>query len=237
MHSKRGWKDNNEFKSQGLDEVEGRVLTAFKGMIEGFYDKELSQGKIIWEKSRGWMAYIEYLKEIFNEDVKVIVCVRDVRAIVASFEKLYRKRSIGYPEFSDQDFTLSQTVEGRADILLRDNGVIGLPIIRLRDALRRHPNNLVVVRYHDLLGNPQKLFSDLHEALELPPFKYDFNNIKQVTHEYDVYHGYKGLHDIKEGPITPPEDIPWKDVLTPDHAKFIVEKYNDINSLALSIDK
>jgi sulfotransferase len=129
MNAKRNWKDNNEFRSQGLDEVENRLKGSFKGIIDGFYEEELAQGKYVFEKSRGWIAYIDYLKDIYqNPDLKVIVLVRDIKAIIASFEKLYRKRSISYPEFSDDDFILSQTVEGRAEILLRKNGVVGLTI-------------------------------------------------------------------------------------------------------------
>ena len=181
------------------------------------------------------MAYIEYLKEIFqDENIKIVCCVRDVRAILASFEKLYRKRSVSYPEFPDADFVESQTVEGRANILLRKDGVVGLPITRLQDALRRHPDNIVLVSYQGLLNDPKGVFNYLHEHLELPSYDYDFNNVKQVTNELDVYHGYKGLHDIKEGPITPPEELPWKDMFDETFIDEIGSRYSFLNGLANS---
>ena len=232
LNAKRGWKDNNEFRAMGMENVQPKVVSAMKGMFEGFFADELSEGKTVFLKSRGYMAYIEYLKEIFGDDVKIICLVRDVRAILSSFEKLFRKRGIEYPEFSDGDFAESQTVEGRANILLRKNGVVGLPIVRLQDALRRHPDNIVLVSYKGLLNDPKGVFNYLHDHLELPKFDYDFENVKQVTHEHDVYHGYKGLHDIKEGPITPPEDLPWKDMFEQPFIDEIGQRYSFLNDLA-----
>jgi sulfotransferase len=224
MNCKTGWKDNNEFRSQGLEEVENRIKGSFRGIIDGFYSKELAEGKFIFEKSRGWMAYIEYLKDIYqNSDLKVIACVRDVRAIVASFEKLYRKRSISYPEFSN---------EGRCEILLRNNGVVGLPIVRLRDVLRRSSSSLLIVRYKDLLENPQQSLQILHDVLGIPSFKYNFDEIKQVVKEYDVYHGYQGLHDIKEGAIISPKGIPWDGMFEQGFLESMTNAYSDINRLA-----
>jgi sulfotransferase len=229
---KRGWKENNEFRAMGMEKVQPRIVSSMRGMFQGFFEEELSQGKTVFLKSRGYMAYIEYLKEIFGYDVKVICLVRDIRSILASFEKLYRKRGIEYPEFTDNDFIESQTVEGRANILLRKDGVVGLPIIRLQDALRRHPENIVLVSYQGLLNDPKGVFNYLHEHLELPQFEYDFSNIKQVTSELDVYHGYKGLHDIKEGPITPPEDLPWKDIFEEPFIEEIGNRYSFLNGIA-----
>jgi sulfotransferase len=235
MQCKNGWKDNNEFRAEGLEKIEKRMITAFNGMFRGYFWEEINSGKVVFDKSRGWSAYIEYLKEIFQDDnIKVICLVRDVRSICASFEKLYRKRGLEYPEFHQDDFVVSQTVEGRASILLRDNGVIGMPITRLRDALRRHPKNIVLVPYIQMINEPKELFKNLHEILELPQYDYDFDNVKQVTQELDVYHGYKGLHDIKEGPIVSNTGnaAPWDGIFTQEFLEKMERSYMDVNSLA-----
>jgi sulfotransferase len=233
VQSKKNWKKNNEFAAEGMEKIQPRINNAFRGMLEGYFKRELDDDKIVFDKSRGHVAYIEYYKDIFqNDDIKVICMVRDIRAILASFERLYRKRGIEYPEFPDEDFIESQTVEGRANILLRKGGVVGLPITRLQDAFRRHEKNLVVVTYKGLLTNPKGVFESLHDILELPKFEYDFENIKQVTHELDVYHGYKGLHDIKEGPIQPPEDIPWRGMFEEPFIDEIGQRYSFLNNIA-----
>jgi sulfotransferase len=233
VKNKFNWKNNNEFSAQGMEKILPRIHSSFRGMFEGFYKEELEAGKIVFEKSRGWQGYIPYLKEIFeDENFKIICTIRDIRAILASFEKLHSKRDLSYPEPSDNDFIESQTVEGRANILLRANGVVGLPIIRLQDALRRHQNNIVLVSYKGLLNDPKGVFNFLHDHLELPKFEYDFENVKQVTHEHDVYHGYKGLHDIKEGPITSPEEIPWQGMFEQPFIDEIGQRYSFLNGLA-----
>jgi len=202
-------------------------------MFEGFWGEEISQEKTIFLKSRGYMAYIEYLIEIFdNPDFKVICCVRDIRAILASFEKLFKRRGIEYPEFSNEDFVESQTVEGRAGILLRKNSVLGLPIVRLQDALRRHPQNIVLVPYKAMINDPKTTFKNLHDILELPSYQYDFENIKQVTNELDVYHGYKGLHDIKEGSIVSSKELPWKGMFEESFIDEIGIRYSYLNNIA-----
>ena len=233
MDAKRGWKENNEFRAEGMEKVQPRVNGAFKGMLEGYFHDELSKGKVVFDKSRGWLAYIEYLKEIFqNPDIKIICMVRDVRAILASFEKLYRKRDLSYLEYSSDDFIESQTVEGRADILLRKNGVLGLPITRVQDALRRQPKNIVVVTYKNMLMDPQGTFKGLHDILELRSYQYDFGNLKQITQEHDVYHGYKDLHDIKEGKLSLPESIPWEGMYEDQYIKTIGDRYSFLNGIA-----
>lgn len=235
MNSKRSWKNNNEFSAEGMEKINPRINNSFRGMFEGYFNDELKDGKIVFDKSRGWVAYIEYLKEIFqNDDIKIICLVRDVRAILASFETLYRKRGIEYPEFGDDSFIESQTVEGRANILLRKDGVVGLPITRLQDALRRHPKNLIIVPYKGLLTNPKETLGLVHDALELPKFEYDFNNIKQITTELDVYHGYKGLHNIKEGPIVSPNTAPWENIFEPQFNNEIGQRYQYLNTIANS---
>jgi hypothetical protein len=51
------------------------------------------------------------------------------------------------------------------------------------------------------------MLEKIHNDLELPPFKYDFNNIKQTIIEYDFEHGFapNTLHKIKEGKLTSPQ--------------------------------
>ena len=44
--------------------------------------------------------------------------------------------------------------------------------------------------------------------MEIEYYPHDFNNIKQLTIEYDVFHfsAPNALHGIKEGSIQPPKD-------------------------------
>jgi sulfotransferase len=225
------WKESAEFKAEGLEVVEPRIKTALKGMLHGYFQEDINQNKICFDKSRGWLQHIETLKECFGKDIKLLVTVRDVKAILASFEKLYRKRGLEYNDIYGDDFTKAQTVEGRAELLLKPGNVVGLTVARLRDALRRCPENLIIIPFYRLTSEPKQVFETIHQQLDLEPFEYDFNNIKQVTHESDIHHGWKNLHTIKTK-LEPLEEPGWKGIFTKDFENYIDNNYGDINKLA-----
>jgi len=230
MCIRNNWKNFTEFKAEGLDVVRPRVSNSMKGIINGYFEEEFNDNKVVFDKSRGWIQYIEILEKILQKEVKIIVTVRDVRAIVASFEKIYRNRDIDYMEGEGPVYLNMQTVNGRAEQLLSDGGVIGLAINRLRDALQRGvANKLIIVPYNHLTSSPKEMMDMLHDGLGLKKFDYDPNNVDQITKENDTWHGMN-LHSIKSK-IEPPQKLPWVDVLPKDLCEQIDSKYQDISRL------
>jgi sulfotransferase len=230
LTQKRNWRNFIEFKAEGLDVVQPRVIKSIKGMMHGYFEDELKENKIIFDKSRGWIAYIEMLEEILERPVKIIVTVRDIRAIVASFEKIYRKRSIDYIEPDGPAYFKCQTAYGRADEILREASVVGLTVNRLRDALQRGMGDrLLIIPYQDFMTRPKDVMDKLHEKLGLEKFDYNPDHVEQVTHENDVWHGMK-LHTIRNK-IEPPESVPWENVLPKDLCENLRTNYGDINDL------
>jgi sulfotransferase len=228
---KNRWPEFLEFKAEGLEMVKPRILGALRGLLAGYYEPEYSAGKTVFDKSRGWLQYIEPLEEALGRRVRVIVTVRDVRAIIASFETLYRKRSIEYREPTDEAFFQCQTIEGRAEVLLNPKSVLGLTIARLRDALARGMGDrLVIIPYRALTTCPQETLTLLHMALGLQPYEYDPQNVAQITHEDDHFHGMP-LHTIRSQ-VEPPLDCPWQGILPERLSKRLAEEYADIGRLA-----
>lgn len=228
---KNRWPDVIEFKAEGLEVVKPRVASALKGLLTGYFQHELAAGKSVFDKSRGWLQYIEPLEETLGVRVKVVVTVRDVRAIVTSFERLYRRRQIDFREARGEEYFLCQTVEGRAEVLLEPSSILGLTIARLRDALARGlGDRLVIVPYDALTAQPQPCLSLVHLALNLPPFQYDPHRVTQVTQENDTIHGM-ALHTIRTV-VEPAEPTPWDGVLPPRFCRWLEVEYADINSLA-----
>ena len=226
------WQSNISFKSQGLDIVEPRVRNAMKGLMQGFYTEEFEAGKNVFDKSRGWIAYIELLEEILQRPVKVIVTIRDVRAILSSFEKVHRKSSMTKTSPPGDAFYDVQTIDGRARQLLHIKSVVGLTISRFRDALDRGlRDKLILVPYHALTANTQDTMDSIHDKRGIERFKYDPTNVEQITHENDSVHGMK-LHTIKnEVKFHEPD---WEEILTPGVCSWIENEYADINSLSRS---
>ena len=180
-----------------MDAIEPRVRNGMKGLMEGFYSNEFAEGKRVFDKSRGWMAYIELLEEILQRPIKIIVTVRDVRAIMSSFEKVHRKSSMTKTTPVGKPFYDVQSVDGRCRQLLNVESVAGLTLTRFRDALDRGlRDRMILVPYHALTSNTQDSMDIIHDKLGIDRFKYDPENVRQITHEDDSVHGMK-LHTIR----------------------------------------
>ena len=104
-----------------------------RGMIEGFYREEFAAGKVVFDKCRGWLAYIEMVQQVLGRTITVLVTAGDIRAIVASVEKLYQKNPLTSPR--PADYLGGQSIEGRARRLVSETGITGIAINRLRDVL------------------------------------------------------------------------------------------------------
>lgn len=135
-----------------------------------------------------------------NSQCKVIVPVRDIAEVLASFEQLWRK-STGSTQwaFEQSDYFKSQTVEGRCDIWASQGQPIGLAYNRVKDALSRgFAGRLFFVEFDDLTAQPAQTMHQIYEFLGEQPFDHDYINVEQVTREDDVnVHKIPGLHTIR----------------------------------------
>ena len=123
------------------------------------------------------------------------------------------------------------TTLGRADNLLKDDGVFGTPILGLREIIyRKEWGRLILVPFDDLLNYPEASLKRLYYQLGIEYFEHDTVNLKQTIIEHDLYHGYapNTLHKIKEGKILPPNPRDMT-IFDENFIKFIEEdKYKDI---------
>ena len=223
------WTRCQEFRAQGLAEAKPYVHGALKGLMTGFFAEPLSQGKIVFDKSRGWVQHVELVERILARPVKVITMVRDIRAIAASWEKVYRRRDIEFSLPPDKEGEEVTTVGSRTSRILLPTKVTGRSIGRVRDALERCPEKLLVVPYERLTTAPQETMARIHESLRLPPFEYDPEHVEQVTHEDDNYLG-ADLHTIRSRVEAAPE--PWKGILPSNLVARIAKEYEDLNRIA-----
>ena len=226
------WMHCISFKSQGLENIRPRIGTTIGAMIHGFYIHELTAGKTVFDKSRGWPAYIEMLEEALGRKVHIIVTVRDMRAILSSFEKIHRKSGMTKHSTRGNTFFDVQTVDGRCRQFLHKSAVVGIAVNRIRDALDRGlGDRLTVVPYRSLTHTPLAVLEGLHERLELEPYGgYDPENVEQLTREDDTVHGMD-LHTIRPK-IEPSPGRPWDGVLPPRTCQWIAQQYADINAMA-----
>ena len=85
---RNNWDKLIEFRASPNPEGKLRVL---RGILESYYaDSELP---VVFDKCRGWIStgMLEMAETVLGRNVKILVPVRDLREVLASFEKLHRK--------------------------------------------------------------------------------------------------------------------------------------------------
>ena len=182
--------ERNEGASLFSGAQRARILRQiFFGYYEGYPD-------VVFDTSRRWCAHMGLLDQLFPES-KVIACVRDPRAVVDSFERVFAR----HPTYLSRIMPRSNTnVYDRVPVLLDRRGICGYAFNSFREALfgpfRR---NLLVIDYDDLAQQPISVLNQLHEQLGEQPFEYNIKTIEQIPEAkiFDEVIGAPGLHDVK----------------------------------------
>ncbi len=226
------WMSCTGFIAQGLKQIEPRILDLLRGSIEGFYREEFQAGKTVFDKSRGHLSKIELLEQILGHPVKLIVPVRDIRDVVASFEKIWRRSVLTDHPVTGADSFRCLTVQGRSERLCSIDHTIGYVVAALQDAFQRGlADRLVIVPYHELTHDPVGTVARVCYECGLEPFTCDPWHVEQVTQEDDTVYGMPDLHTTR--PIVEPDaGNSWVGVLPPELADILDRQFAFIQELA-----
>lgn len=208
IYAARGnYSQTPEVKSALTEEQMSDSFMAFCRGGMNAYAEQITDREIYLDKSRGWIHYAPFLWK-FNPDAKIIVCVRDLRSIVSSFEKKYREN----PEIMDNRENPQQqqfvTIDQRANHFLND-APLGIAIKRLFNAVTTKTiDNMYVVKAEDLTNNTEKVMRGVYEFIGEPYYELDYTNVKQVTIENDRIgdFGIYGDHTIRPAIAPLPKD-------------------------------
>jgi sulfotransferase len=215
LASRKYYTELAEFKAQDADEMKKGFLKycnyALNGFFEGVTDKP-----VCIDKCRSWFHYHDWIKQ-FWPNPKYIVCVRDLRGILSSMEKLFRK---------NRDRADADEVTGTLTMITINNRVMrwlngpptGIAVGRLIEAIQTGViKQCHVVKFEDLTTNPKDVMKKVYEYLGEPFYEHDFNNIEQSTKENDQLHTIYGDHRIRRKiePVTPDYmEVLGKDICT-----------------------
>lgn len=206
------WDTLLEFKAAVDKEANDRArLRVLRAILDAYYADV--DRPIVFDKSRSWLAHLELAEIVLGRKAKVLVPVRDVRDVLASFEKLWRRTSATRQIAQEGKFYFDfQTVEGRCKVWTRGDQPVGLAYNRIKDALHRgFADRMHFVRFEQLTQEPDKTLRAIYKFLGEPPFAHDFDSVEQVTHEDDRVHGFPGLHEIR--PQVSPTPPQWPEIL------------------------
>jgi len=200
---------------------------AIRGIPNNFYSP--IQKPVIIDKNRGWGTPYNWdnLSPYVNPEGKVILTMRPILEVLASFVKIAKKtqQAKNILPFFDRNLFVSNyrdETDVIVDNLMIANGEIDRAILSIANLLKNHKDRVHVVWMDQLVQSPQETLNGIYDFLELEQFEHDFNNIKEVDKHNDLSgYGMVGLHDLKKK-LTKPDNKPEK-VLS----NYAIEKYKN----------
>jgi len=174
------------------------------GILEGYYAD--IEKNIIIDKSRGWCepASLELALRNLPYEPKIIVTVRDILSILASFIHLIHNND--KVSFIDNEINQLQQFhfyrpddDIRCDYLMQPKGLIDNSLYGIATAL--NPDNrkyFHFVEYDDLVNNTEETILGIYKFLDIDTFEHNFDNIVNHAPENDDVYGIDGLHAIRE---------------------------------------
>jgi sulfotransferase len=221
--ARANFSNSPEFKAQDSKLMEAGFINFCRHGLEGFYQGITSKNYVM-DKSRGWAVYRPFLNE-FYPNPKIICLVRDLRAIVSSYEKIYRKNPLKHDPIRDDSTGRGTIVHKRVDEWMSATNTIGRGVERIQETIRLgHDDKILFIKYEDLCLHPEIEMKRVYDYLEIPHFEHDFENIKQITKEDDEVYGLTNdLHTIRPSLSLPQPD--YKQVLGQDICNWLHTNY------------
>jgi sulfotransferase len=227
---RNGWDRNDAFQAmaRGLSEqVKEEVLRA---MLQAYFAH--ARQPVCIDKNRYWSEFLEMAAVLVGgrEQVKVLVTVRDLRDVLASFERLYRVTSaLGQLPQEAATALKFKTALGRVEAFSDDAQPVGRAYNAIRDAVTRGwKDRMHFVDYDDLTRSPQQTLTGIYGFLGEACFKHNVEHVEQVTFEDDFVYGLKDLHVIRAR--VEPQAPQWPQVF--DDAVFHSDVWRNIENAA-----
>ena len=197
-----------------------------KSLIQTYY-KDWPQDYIIDRAPWGVPINLKFLKEV-QDNIKIIVLVRDVPEILASFIKHSQKESTSFVNQFE-----AKTIEEKSDMLMNQEGQIVKELIGIKHLLDHQPKEMYhIVEYNDLCDNPKGTIEGIYDFLGIYRFNHRYNRLDQFQvngMKYDDNIVGQNLHTIETNSINSNNYNEFKENVNDILPKSIIEKYNNLN--------
>ena len=212
-----------EFQAQDSILMEKGFVNFCNQGMKGYFDA-ITDKKYVLDKSRGWGVYRPFL-ELIYPNPKIICLVRDLRSVVSSYEKIYRKNQLTHDPIKNDSTGQGTTIHKRVDEWMHPTQTIGRAVERIFEINRLdYDDKILFVKYEDLCLYPQIEMKIVYDYLELPFYEHNFDNIEQTIKEDDSVYGLTNdLHTIK--PKLELNKVDYHDILGKDVCSWIYNNY------------
>ena len=197
-----------------------------KSLFDNYY-KDWSQDYIIDRGPWGLPINLKFLKET-QEDIRIVVLVRNVEEILASFIKWSQREPTSFVNQYE-----AKTIEEKCDMLMKTDGQIVKELIGVKHLLDHQPRDIYhIVEYNDLCDNPKQTIEGIYDFLGIYRFNHRYNNLDQFQvngMKYDDNIVGQNLHTIETNSINSNNYNEFKENVNDILPKSIIEKYNILN--------
>lgn len=221
--ARANYSSSPEFKAQDSELMKQGFMNFCRKGIEGYFDA-ITDKPCVMDKSRGWGVYRPFLEQ-FYPDPKIICLVRDLRSVISSYEKIYRKGQDKHDPIRNDSTGQGTTVHKRVDEWVNPTNTIGRAVERIFEITRQgYENKIHFVKFEDLCLMPEQTMEGVYEYLGISNYEHDFDNIEQITKEDDAIYGLTpDLHTIRPKLIAPTPD--YKQILGQDICDWVYQNY------------
>jgi sulfotransferase len=224
------WNQNEAFRAMDRKLSEAIKERVLRGMLQNYFSHV--ERPVCVDKNRTWCEYLELAEVLVGgrANLKVLVTVRDLRDVLASFERLYRKTSALSQISQESAIELKfKTATGRVEVFADDGQPVGRSYNAIRDAVTRGWRDCMhIVDYDELTSQPGVVMDGIYDFLGIKPHTHNFDHVEQVTVEDDFAYGIKDLHIIR--PQVAPQQPQWQ--TTYDNTVFNAPVWKNIENAA-----
>lgn len=159
------------------------ILDSLVRLIPHTYYRDVVKPVVV-DKCRSWTlpANVQMLNRYFDNSPKIIVLVRPLAEIVASFMALRKANG-----WSDLEAGL---LDDRSEPIMRS-------LAGVEWARKNNNGEFLFVSYDELVDKTQETIDRIYAHCGWEPFGHDLHNIVNQFKENDEIYGLKGQHDVR----------------------------------------
>jgi sulfotransferase len=165
------------------------------GIIDGYYahiDKP-----VVFDSSRTWTAKTALLRELWP-NTKILCCVRDIRWVLDSFERIAAHNPLYTNTLVDDEARPSVETRCRSLMDPTKSGTVIKPWKWLEEGLALNPEMIHLIEYNQLCKHPEKTMRAVYQALDMPYWCHDFDSVEYSNEPFDRACNMRDLHTVKK---------------------------------------
>ena len=137
------------------------------------------------------------MQKHFKRPFKVIVLLRDLMDVLASYMQWYTENPDAFPN------KYENTDEEKLSMIMHKEGAVAKDLDAIKNSYN-YPGLCHYVKYDDLVAQPEQEFRKIYQFLGEPYFNHRFNNLDQVSVNglsYDDKIVGSNMHKLFDGPV------------------------------------